>query len=74
MTDDIHVGEVVFVRHLGSKTFGLVTSIELDGVGVMLPSGEVVTREEKLLEVPPEHLRAELNAMLRDMRPKRGLR
>lgn len=58
------VGEVMFLWHLDRKTFGVITSIELDGVGIMLPSGETVTRLESELEAPLEELREQLNTTI----------
>lgn len=60
--NDFKVGEVVILWRDGRKTFGVVTSIELDGLGVMLPSGETVTRDESNLELPPLEIRGFLNA------------
>jgi hypothetical protein len=59
------VGEVVLLYRDGRKTFGVITSVELDGVGVMLPTGETVTRNESNLELPPEELRQQLNETVR---------
>lgn len=64
MNNDFKVGEMVIIHHLGEKRFGVVTSIELDGLGIMLPSGETVTRAEKECELPPEEIREQLNAAI----------